>query len=161
MNPQGQVCVVFSVTWKEWFCKMLEGDLIDSQILISFCEIPQLCGEEPHTFHSQAKLEESFNQPFAAHLGYVLWKNSNTNEIAKSVILNAQRYEFRNHLGREWELMPWGLQHCLLKQRKEENSWVGGIFLEMWGRKRQWESGCFCSAIKELCTDLPVGFHMH
>lgn len=41
-------------------------------VLISFCEIPQLCGEQSHAFHAQARLEQSFDQSFLAHLGYVL-----------------------------------------------------------------------------------------
>lgn len=41
------VLTVFLVTQRDWFSKMLVGDLIDSQKLISSREIPQLCGEKP------------------------------------------------------------------------------------------------------------------
>lgn len=49
--------------------------------------------------------------------------------LARSVILNAQRYEFRNlklHLGGEWELVPWGLQLvCSSRGKNKIAKWVG------------------------------------
>lgn len=42
------------------------GDLTDCKAVVSFCEIPQLCREEMHTFHRQARQEQRFSQALVA-----------------------------------------------------------------------------------------------